>query len=153
MQLKRNMSDTQWKEIILFLKTMMFRKQPEGETWKYQWKKWFAVSFRGSEQADLWNILTQYMPYIVVLLQEVPFESDSIIGHGWTSESTGQVQRQTDTHSLQRQSLHLNPKETQSRHAILFAGEIPFKWAKLVAQMKSHHAVGQQQTVSKQTEE
>lgn len=63
---------------------------------------------------------------------------------------------ETDSHCLQRQSLHLNPKGTPSTHAdffLLFSGEISLKLAKLVAQMKSHYAVVQQQIMLKQTEE
>lgn len=64
----------QGEEIVLLLKTMMFRKQPEGKLGNISRKN----CFRGSGQADLWNILTQYMLYIVVLFLEVSLESDSI---------------------------------------------------------------------------
>lgn len=49
----------------------------------------------------------------------------------------------------------MNTKGTPRTHAnfFFFPGELPLKGAKSVAQMKSHRAVGQQQTVLKQTEE
>lgn len=72
------MSDRQGEKVVLLLKAMKLKKKKkkqQGKLGRISGKNYF----RGSGQADLWNILTQYMPYIVVLFLEVPLESDSII--------------------------------------------------------------------------
>lgn len=138
-------------------------------------EKLLTVSFRAIRQADLWDMpsMTLFRHLYEPATQHYSLHSFEYtypiypIYCGFTSWSppwfrfssttwislrkheANATVRQTGSlfHSLQRQSLNLNLKKYLSMHAILLAWEIPLKSVKLVAQVKSHHAVWQQQTV------